>query len=46
MALWPRMQKFMQQGIQERTGLAQSVAALEAVLKEVPDATADAKVIS
>jgi flagellum-specific ATP synthase len=29
--LWPRMQKFLQQGIQERTGLAQSAAALEAV---------------
>jgi flagellum-specific ATP synthase len=46
MALWPRMQKFLQQGMQERTGLAQSVAALEAVLKEVPDAAADTKVIS
>ena len=46
MALWPRMQKFLQQGIQERTGLAQSVAALEAVLKEVPEAAADTKVTS
>jgi len=46
MTLWPRMQKFLQQGIQERTGLAQSVAALEAVLKEVPETTADTKVTS
>jgi flagellum-specific ATP synthase len=44
LALWPRMQKFLQQGIQERTGLAQSVAALEAVLKEPPEAAADTKV--
>jgi flagellum-specific ATP synthase len=45
MALWPRMQKFLQQGIQERTGLAQSLAALEAVLRESPEAAAaDTKV--
>jgi flagellum-specific ATP synthase len=46
MALWPRMQKFLQQGIQERTGLAQSAAALEAVLKEVPEPATDTKVTS
>jgi hypothetical protein len=38
------MQKFLQQGIQERTGLAQSVAALEAVFREPPDTAADTKV--
>ena len=46
MTLWPRMQRFLQQGIPERTGLAQSVAALEAVLKEVPETAADTKVTS
>jgi len=45
-ALWPRMQRFLQQGIQERTGLAQSVAALEAVLNEAPEAAAETKVAS
>jgi flagellum-specific ATP synthase len=45
-SLWPRMQKFLQQGIQERTGLEQSLAALETVLKEVPEVITDAKVPS
>jgi hypothetical protein len=42
--LWPRMQKFLKRGIQDRTGLAQSVAALAAVSREPNETAADTKV--
>jgi flagellum-specific ATP synthase len=36
MAAWPGMQKFLQQGINERVAYSQSVAELDALMAEVP----------
>jgi flagellum-specific ATP synthase len=41
LALWPRIQKFLQQDMQERVDLATSLAALQATLAEDPTPTND-----
>jgi len=44
MALWPRMQKFLQQGMHERLDFAASLTALQAVLADTPDSTPEQRV--
>jgi flagellum-specific ATP synthase len=43
-ALWPRMQKFLQQGMHQRLDFAASLTALQGVLTENPEPTPEQRV--